>query len=303
MAGRVKARGIALVVVLWVLVLLTLVVGVYALLTRTETMQARFLIDTTVARYAAEAGIHRAAFELRNPDLETRWVADGRSYEIEFGDADLEIRVWDESGRVDLNRADEELLTELFISRGVDEMEAMGLSAAIADWRDPDELARPLGAELDDYLAAGLPYGPANEPFSTVDELQQVIGMSWDLYREVEDLFTVHGTSAQINPAFAPAEVLALLPDMTLELAEAFVEERQQHDPADLEALMMPNGQMVNLRGRGQAFRIQARAKLAGGASTTVEATINLITDTRGRPFRVLRWREDLDNQGTRETS
>lgn len=291
-----KNRGIALVVVLWILVLLTLVVGVYAVLARTETMQARFLIDTTVARYAAEAGVHRAAFELRNPDMETRWVADGRSYEIEFGNAVLDIRVWDESGRVDLNRAEEDLLTELFISRGVEEMEAMHLAAAIADWRDPDDLARPLGAEIDDYLAAGFPYGPANEPFSTVDELQQVIGMNWELYREVERLFTVHGASAQINPAFAPAEVLALLPDMTLELAEAFVEERQSHHPGDLDALMMPNGQLVSLRGRGQAFRIQARATLDSGAWTTVEATVNLTTDTRGRPFRVLRWKETLEN-------
>jgi len=295
-APLAPARGIALVVVLWVLVLLTLVVGVYAVLTRTETMQARFLIDTTAARYAAEAGIHRAAFELRNPDLETRWVADGRPYEIEFGDAVLDIRIWDESGRVDLNRAEEDLLTELFMSRGVEEVEAMHLAAAIADWRDPDDLVRPFGAEIDEYLAAGYPYGPANAPFGSVDELQQVIGVSWELFREVQDLFTVHGGSGQINPAFAPAEVLALLPDMDLQLAEAFVAERQQHDPADLEALIMPNGQLVSLRGRGQAFRIRARATLDNGAWTVLEVTISLATDTRGRPFRVLRWQEQLEN-------
>lgn len=294
--ARVPARGIALVVVLWVLVLLTLVVGVYAVLTRTETLQARFLIDTTAARYAAEAGIHRAAFELRNPDVETRWVADGRPYQMYFGDAVLEIRISDESGRVDLNRAEEDLLAELFISRGVEEVEAIHLAAAIADWRDPDDLVRPFGAEIDEYLAAGYPYGPANAPFGSVDELQQVIGVTWELFREVETLLTVHGSSAQINPAFAPAEVLALLPEMDLELAEMFVQERQQHHPTDLDALMMPNGQLVSLRGRGQAFRIRSRATLDTGAWTTVEATISLTTDARGRPFRVLRWQERLEN-------
>lgn len=296
MSPRPPVRGIALVVVLWVLVLLTLVVGVYAVLTRTESLQARFLIDTTAARYAAEAGLHLAVFELRNPDLETRWVADGRPYELRFGDAVLEIRVWDESGRIDLNRAEEDLLAELFMSRGVEEMEAVHLAAAIADWRDPDDLVRPFGAEIDEYLAVGLPYGPANAPFGSVEELQQVIGMSWELFRDVEDLLTVHSPGGQINPAFAPAEVLALLPDMDLELARMFVEERAQHHPSDLDALMMPNGQLVSLRGRGQAYRIRTRATLDNGAWTSIEATIALGTDRRGRPFRVLRWRERLES-------
>ena len=291
-----RVRGIALVVVLWVLVLLTLVVGVYAVLTRTESLQARFLIDTIAARYAAEAGIHRAAFELRNPDSDTRWVADGRPYRIDFGDAEVAIQVWDESGRIDLNRAEEDLLTELFIARGVEEMEARHLAAAIADWRDADELVRPFGAEIDEYQAAGYPYGPANAPFGSVDELQQVIGMTWELFRDVEALLTVHGASAEINPAFAPAAVLALLPDMDMALAEQFVAERQQHHPGDLEALMMPNGQLVSLRGRGLAYRIRARATLDSGAWTAIEATISLNTDARGRPIRVLRWQERLEN-------
>ena len=292
----ISQRGIALIVVLWVLVLLTIVVGVYAVLARTESLQARFLFDTTAARYAAEAGVHRAVFELRNPDIETRWVADGRPYTVEFGDAELDIRIADESGRVDLNQAEEDLLAELFISRGVEEMEALHLAAAIADWRDPDDLARLYGAEVDDYLAAGYPYGPANEPFRSVDELQQVIGMTWELYNEVEGLLTVHGRGNQINPAFAPADVLALLPDMDQELAEMFVAEREQHHPTDVQALMMPNGQMVSLRGRGQAYRIRSRATLGNDASATLEAIVTLGTDTRGRPFRVLRWREQVED-------
>lgn len=296
MSGPRQKRGIALVVVLWVLVLLTLVVGVYAVLTRAESLQARFLIDTTAARYAAEAGVHLAAFELRNPDLETRWVADGRPYVMSFGDAEIEIRIWDESGRIDLNRAEEGMLVELFLSQGVEEMEAVHLAAAIADWRDEDDLVRPFGAEIDEYRAAGFPYGPANAPFGSVDELQQVIGMSWVLYEQVESLLTIHNPSGQINPAFAPAEVLALWPDISLEQAEQFVAERQQQDPSDLEALMLPNGEMVSLRGRGQTFRIRSRATLDSGAWTAIEATVLLGTDRRGRPFRTLRWRERLEN-------
>lgn len=289
-----QVRGIALIVVLWVLVLLTIVVGVYAVLARTEGLQARYLFDTTAARYAAEAGLHRAVFELRNPDMETRWVADGRAYRVEFGDAEVEIRVSDETGRIDLNNAEEELLAELFMAQGVEEQEAWFMAAAIADWRDPDDLMRLYGAEIDEYIAAGYPYGPANEPFGTVEELQQVIGMTWPLFQQVEPLLTVDG-GREVNPAFAPVEVLALMPDMDRELAELFVEEREMHHPADMNALMMPNGQMVSLRSRGRAYRIRSRGELDNGAWTVIEATVALGNTARGRPFRVLRWREQVE--------
>ena len=280
--------------VLWVLVLLTIIVGVYAVLARTEGLQARYLFDTTAARYAAEAGVHRAVFELRNPDMETRWVADGRVYRVPFGDAQVEIRIADESGRVDLNNAEEEMLTELFMAQGVEEQESWFLAAAIADWRDDDDLMRVYGAEIDEYVAAGYPYGPANEPFGTVEELQQVIGMTYPMFQRVEPLLTVDG-GREINPAFAPVEVLALLPDMDMELAELFVEEREMSHPADMNALMMPNGQMVSLRSRGRAYRVRSRAELDNGAWTIIEATVALGNTTRGRPFRVLRWREQVE--------
>lgn len=289
-----RVRGIALIVVLWVLVLLTIVVGVYAVLARTEGLQARYLFDTTAARYAAEAGLHRAAFELRNPDMETRWVADGRAYRVPFGDAEVEIRIADETGRVDLNNAEEAFLAELFVAQGVEEQEAIFMAAAIADWRDTDDLMRLYGAEIDEYVAAGYPYGPANEPFGTVEELQQVIGMTYPLFQQVEPLLTVDG-GREVNPAFAPVEVLALLPDMDRELAELFVEEREMAHPADVNALMMPNGQMVSLRSRGRAYRIRSRAELDNGAWTVIEATVALGNTTRGRPFRVLRWQEQVE--------
>ncbi len=298
MIGRAASqRGVALIIVLWMLVLLTIVVGVYSVLARTEAMQARFVFDTTEARYAAEAGLHRAVFEMRNPDLETRWVPDGRAYFMDFGDAVVEMRVTDESGKIDLNSADDLLLIELFLSLGVDELGATQLADAILDWRDEDDLPRLYGAEIEEYLAAGYPYGPANQPFQSVDELQQVMGVSWELFRRVEPLLTVHGRGGQPNPAFASAEVLAALPDMDIESARAFVEEREMYELADQAALIMPNGQMVGLQGGGGTFSIRSRATLDNGTWSQLEATVSVGTNTRGRPFRVLRWRENVEDR------
>lgn len=289
-------RGVALIVVLWLLVLLTVVVGVFATLARTEALQARFLFDTTTARYAAEAGLHRAVFEMMNPDPETRWVADGRSYQVEFGDAQINIRVRDESGKIDLNRVSEDFLAELFFSRGVDELTAVSLGDAIADWRDEDDIPREYGAEIEEYFMAGFPYGPANQPFTTVDELQQVLGMTWELFLEVRDLFTVHGSGDRPNPAFASAEVLAAFPDMDLPTAEEFVAEREQHHPSEMIGLIMPNGEVVDQQRASRTFSVESRATLDGGTWAAIHATVSIGTNTRGRPFRVLSWREQLED-------
>jgi len=294
---RFRQSGIALIVVLWILVLLTIVVGVYAVLARTESLQSRFLFDTTMARYAAEAGVHRAAYEMANRDMETRWVPDGRPYSFPFGSTTVEIRITDESGKIDINRADAELLANLFLSRGVEEAEAWHLADAIEDWRDEDDLPRLYGAEDDDYFAAGYPYGPANMEFSSVDELQQVIGMSWEMFRDIEPMLTVSSGAGRINPAFASADVLATLPDIDRESAELFVEERQMFHPVDQQALMLPDGTLVSLQGGGRTFSIRSRATLDSGTWSEVQATLELGGDHRGRPFRVLRWRDHIEDR------
>lgn len=291
-----RERGIALIVVLWMLVLLTVIIGTFAVLARTESLQARFLFDTTDARYAAEAGLHRAVVELRNPDLETRWVADGRPYAFEFGGAEVEVRITDETGLIDINaaaQAQPELLINLFVSVGVDERTAELLTEAIQDWVDPDDLARPLGAEIAEYEQAGYPYGPANAPFESVDELQQLVGMSWELFRAVEASLTIHSGRANFNPAFAPLSVLRTLPDIDEEAARLFIEERSQYHPGDQMQLMLPDGTLVNQRGGGLTHTVEARATLESGTWSQITATIRLGTDSRGRPFRVVRWSEN----------
>lgn len=288
------ARGVALVVILWILVLITIVVGTYTILAHTENLQSRFLFDTTQARYAAESGIHRAVLELRSPDMETRWVGDGRTYAMEFGGAVVEIQVINEAGKIDLNSADEELLTNLFVSRGVDEMTALHLTDAILDWREPGDLPRLYGAKEAEYFQAGYPYGPPGAPFETVDELQQVIGMTWELFQEVEPALTING--GRVNPAFAPLEALLALPDMDYETAMWLIQEREMYHPSDGMPIILPDGTQVMASLGGVTYSIRSRATLDNGIWAEVEATIQLGTDELGRPFRVLRWRENLEN-------
>ena len=107
MVAAIAQRGVALILVLWVMALMAILLGSFALMARTENLEARHMFDGTTARYGAEAGLERAVYELRNPDLTTRWVCDGRPYEFDFENAHIHIEILDESGKIDLNSADD----------------------------------------------------------------------------------------------------------------------------------------------------------------------------------------------------
>jgi len=207
--------GIALVMVLWILLLVTISTGAYTLMARMDVLEAHTMLWGTRARMAAEAGLNLAVLALRDPDEFTRWIPDGRPYELRFQDAILEIKVTDERGKLDINAVDEVALQQLFLNNELDDDEATYLAAAVKDWNDPDEMERPNGAEVETYLASGLSVGPGNHSFVMVDELMQVMGISWELYQKIEPGLTVFSQANEPNPAYAPVEALMALPDMT----------------------------------------------------------------------------------------
>lgn len=296
-AMRSRQKGIALVLVLWVSVLITVLLASFSLSARVEALQGRNLLDSTRARYAAEAGLHRAAYELRGNNPDTRWVADGRVYPIEFEGAEIEVEIYDETGKVDLNVAEPMLLAALFELGGAEKNDAEALAAAVVDWRDPDDLVGVNGAEAGEYKGAGLPYKPRNAPFETVSELQQVLGMSFELYRELEPLLTIYSGRAQPNPAFAAPEVLQLIPGMTPDSVQLFVQQREQAPTGPggqaQMTLTLPDGTPVVAQGGGLTYTIRSRAKLPGGATSSLEATVRLgASMVARRPFRIVRWRD-----------
>ena len=285
-------QGIALVLVLWVLLLLTIITGSFALMARMDRLEAHALLSGTQARFSAEAAINLAVLALRDPDDETRMLADGRIYETEIDGVHLEVSATDERGKVDINATDELTLANLFTGHGMELKDAELLAAAVMDWRDEDELERVDGAEEDAYLAAGLEMGPANRPFMMTEELLQVIGMNYELYRLLEPGITVFSRVAEPDPAFAPVEALMALPDITYEEAVNFVQERNSQLPGESLGTELPNGVLVMEQGRGVTYSIQARATMPNGVWEQLQATIRLGATRKGRPYRVLRWRE-----------
>jgi general secretion pathway protein K len=287
-----KQDGIALVLVLWVLLLLTIMTGSFALMARMDRLEANALLSATQARFSAEAAINLAVLALRDPVDENRMLADGRVYQQEIDGVLAEVWVTDERGKLDINMADELTLANLFIGHGMEFGEAELLAAAVMDWRDADELERVNGAEDEAYYAAGLEVGPANRPFIIVEELMQVIGMDYDFFRRLEPGITVYSRSAQPDPAFAPVEALLALPDITYEEAVEFVQQRNASQPGDGLGVELPSGLVVMEQGRGVTYSIEARATMPNGVWEQLQTTIKLGVSKKGAPYQVLRWRE-----------
>lgn len=294
-------KGIAFLIVLWVIALVAILMGGFAVIARTENLQARHLLDSTRARYAAEAGIHLAAYALRRNDPLTRWVPDGRPYTLSIDGAKVTIKILDESGKIDINVARDEQLQRLFESIGLDMTKAAALTAAIIDWRDPDDLVTLNGAEKSAYEQAGLSYGPQNGPFTTVAEVQQVLGMDYELVRKLEPAITVFSGRGQPNPMYAPQQALMAMPGMDADMASQLIDLRHQILPGSgggISGLTLPDGTPLIASGGGVTYSIESKAVLPNGASTTLEVTIRLGgSNASARPFVIVSW-----HQGDRST-
>jgi general secretion pathway protein K len=291
-----NARGAALILVLWLLVLLTAVIGGFAQSARIEALQAHQLRASLIARQAAQAGIEYAALRMSYPDNARRWVPDGRKYDFALGDAKLEIRVLDESGKIDLNSASLDLLARLLLALGVHEPRAHALAAAIVDYRDPDDLLSPNGAELHDYSAAGLPYGPKNKPFETVSELQRVLGMDFATYQKLESNVTVYA-SGDPSPTFAPPAVLQAL-GLSADNADLFRNQREAWQPGAPGAPpVLPNGQAFVVQPGTGTYTISSHVRLHDGTSLTVNAIVRASqSGPFGQLYVPLQWREGEAN-------
>ena len=277
-------RGAALLLVLWLVALLTALVGAFALTARIESLQGRVLGRGAIAQEVARAGVEYALVRVADPDPAMQWLPDGRPYRWNYAGSQLELRIVDETGKVDLNQAEAPLLTALIQAAGGERALAEKLAAAIIDWRDADPLTQPNGgAEDPDYAAAGLPYGAKDAPFETVAEVEQVLGMTPALFARLAPSLTLYSGRPQPDPIYAQAPVLIALG------LDPVAYEAQRRAPA--------TGQPVQaLVGPGTGtYSIDSHVRLSDGH----EATLRTVVRAGGGPvpgsaYTALRWEEGI---------
>jgi len=292
MMRRSGEQGVALVIVLWTVMLLTVIAGNFVFAMRTETLVVRNMVSAAQAEAMANGAVHRALYETFKPSADVNiWKADGRERQWEKGGAKVKVVMMDESGKIDINTSADALLKGLLLSTGADAVKAAQLLDAILDWRDEDSLPRLNGAESDAYHAASLNYEPANAPFEAVEQLQQVLGMTPDIYLHLAPLITVHSRQPGINALVAPRNVLMSIPDVDIDQVDAYIAQRSQSLESGQTPQPFPAGAAFMSAAVDSVINVRAEARMPDGAIYVREAVARRSGDAQ-RPVAFLSWKE-----------
>jgi general secretion pathway protein K len=241
-AVRSSVRGIALILVLWIIVLLSMAGLSLSLLTRTEALATLSFKEDLENKFFAEAGIRRGIMELfyrhanRNQQVHLEgfevFQCDGRTYTADMADGHYRLRIMDESGKINLNTLQDNngiILKNLLMNSGVMEDAAGMIVDSILDWKDKDNLRRLNGAEDDYYRSLPKPYKAKNADFDSLEELFFVRGMTRPILQGSSDrkgilsFCTIYSKTDKINLLAAPLEVLKAIPGMTEEMIRRIV--------------------------------------------------------------------------------
>ncbi len=301
-----NSRGIALIMVLWVLAVLMVIVLSFSYLSRTESLAAVSFRQGVEKKFLAEAGIERAVMEIiyrkTNPNVQIdaegveTWRVDGTPYTVTTGSDHYTVAITDESGKININTLNDTsviILKNLLLNMGVEGPQADTIADSILDWKDPDDLVRLNGAESDYYMSLPNPYKAKNANFDTLEELLLVKGMTPAILygdgkrKGIIELLTVNSPTSQINVGAAPREVLMAIPGMTEDVVNSIMDARE-NPTADYATAIQgltgvvqaPYNQFITQAAAGSVFSIESsgfKGDAKGGY--TIKATVILEGD------------------------
>lgn len=282
-------RGVALIVVLFVMAIIGVVGAEFAYSMRIEASAVRAYKDGIVANHLAEAALAQAIREVVADSAYVGLDDRGRltfytpsrlplpqlpRENADFPGGRFSYRISDEEARVNLNTAAPDRIDRLLRELGLEKEVRDVIGDSLQDWRDPNEEHRLNGAESDYYLRLPVPYRAHDANLDSVAELLQIRGVTPEIYHGTPERpgladFVSVRSAGQININTAPAVVLR-----ATGLAEAQVDEiLQARRAAPYAAVPGPFG------GRGlgvtsQTFRVEAEGIVDGRVAARLTAVI-----------------------------
>lgn len=301
MNGRRGNRGMALLLVLVIVALLTSLLTDLAFSTMVDMRLTETFRDSTKAYYLAKGGINAGRMiiqEDRNnyDSLDETWSKGVINYPV--GEGSVTIRIEDQDGKLSLNglvnkNSPQAIMTDRFyrllVVMELDNLaDPAELTAALIDWLDTgddpyteihtDGLSLPVsGAEDTYYLNQAQPYGSKNGPLETLQELSLIKGFTAEIIKQISPHLTVNGTAA-VNINTASAEVLMALDlQISRDTAQTIIDYRQTEpikSIAQLEEILAPEVYVVlktlanqkQLGTTSQTYRIEASAQVNDGS-------------------------------------
>ncbi len=257
-------RAAALIVAIWIIGLLSLLIGSFAFQAHLEARITSYYRKRLQAETLAKAGVERArvllvdslaarrrlgsdptAEEQEKPFWEAaRQLARGmplRNLVDPLGPGKIHLTILPEQARFNINRLHETDWARILEMCQVPERLWDGLIDAFMDWIDPDNEVRLDGAEADYYIDLDPPYRPRNGDIESIAELLLIKGFTPEIVyggmpaeahpddpvmTGLADLFTTVG-DGKINVNAAARRVLMALPGIDEQTAQDIIYERE----------------------------------------------------------------------------
>jgi general secretion pathway protein K len=199
-----SAKGIALIVVMIAIFVLSVLVGAFALSMKVETKLAMNANHDAELIWLGRSGVELARWALAQQlavagepydSLNQKWAGGPGTLtssnsplaavsldNYQIGNGSISLKITDLERKININQADEQLLQQAFTLVGVDAGEIPSLTAAVLDWIDSDSVTHINGAESDYYQSLNPPYYAKDRPIDDLSELLLLRGVTLDMY-------------------------------------------------------------------------------------------------------------------------
>jgi general secretion pathway protein K len=200
-----KPRGIALMIVMIAIFVLSVIAGAFAYAMKVETKLAMNAGNDDTLLWLGRSGVELARYALAmrhsipgEPPydaLNQQWAGGPGSFgssnsplaeislaNYQVGAGTVSIKITDLERKANINMADQAQLQQGLTLVGVDASEIDSISSSILDWIDPDDQTHMNGTESDYYQTLNPPYFAKNKPMDDMSELLFVRGVTPDMY-------------------------------------------------------------------------------------------------------------------------
>ena len=186
--------GFVLPAALMILMVISLVAVSIQTLTYLQRQIAGNAEEKSQQHWAVTGAVHHVVHRLISDTPTYTREAWGEGLSVDVNGLVVQVTVADVASYLDLNRSSVAQMSARLQTRSIGAKRADELASLIADWRDPDDLVRVNGAELDAYLRAGTGVaGPGNRKFHTTSEVAQVLSITEAEIQIIKSDFTVYG--------------------------------------------------------------------------------------------------------------
>lgn len=287
-----RERGFAMIVVLWIVVALGLEIALL-----NSSIRSGFQLTSNEGAIIrgealAQGAVEIAAARLSAKEQRDRWTADGLPRRFTLDGTTVSVRVSDENGKINVNKAEMPLLTGVFKSIAISTGEAEKLAARLLQWRD--------GAAADSagFKRKTRPAQEANQrkgterEFLDPNDAVRLLALSPEIAQRLVPFLTVHTREGKINPVTASDTVLRALPNVPPSVVEQLIQQRRRGlvTPEQTIELLAEAREYLTAE-RGPAVRLEieigADSQEAMGSATAVV----LPALDAAAPFRMLAWR------------